>query len=212
MLKNNKPILNTGTIQSFKSAVQLYKSGKTRELNVGLGVLVNDMGMTCGANSCDVVNFLDRETFSLPEEYMEILKEEQVENSELDIFWEKHLKNRGSLIFRTKLVKMTTKVKEIDDAYWFITKDDDRLLLIRNKPGPAYGMPACPLIMGMYSLEQEKKGWTSSINFWYVGIDNYENIPNHFMIEKGIDIAQHLGSSLDVKNIYFTHDKVTANF
>ncbi len=212
MLKNNKPVLNTGTIASFKIAVQLYKLGKTRGLKVGLGILVNDFGMTCGANACYAVNFFDRKTFSLPKEYLKILEDEHIENSELNIFWEKQVKNRASLVFRTKLVKMTTQVKKIDDAYWLITKEGDRLLLIRNKPGLAYGMPACPLIMGMYALEQRKKGWISSINFWYVDIDNYENIPNHFMIEKGVDIAHHIGIDMNVKNIYFTHDKVIANF
>lgn len=212
MLKSGKPELNAGTIASFKIAAQLYTLGKTRGLKVGLGVLVNDFGMTCGANACYEINFFDKEAFSLPREYMKILEDKNIKNSELKIFWEKHLKNRGSLVFRTKLVKKSTQVKRIDDAYWFITKEGNRLLLIRNKPGTAYGMPACPLIMGMYSLEQRKKGWLSSLNFWYVDIDNYENIPNHFMIENGVEVAHLIGTDINIKNIYFTHDKVIANF
>jgi hypothetical protein len=148
----------------------------------------------------------------LPEIYKEILEQERVSVSEVDMYWEKHLRNKGMLFFRRKMVKQDKAVQKIDNAHWLVTKAGERLLLTRPSPASPNGIAACPLIMGANALEQEKRGWSKSINFWYVDIDNYENIPNHFMIEKGLEVAKHMKATIDVQNIYFTHDKVFANF
>jgi len=212
MLKDTKPTLNPGTVQSFKSAVNLYKRSKEKGIKAGLGILINDIGMTCDTNVCYIVNVFDKDTFELPEEYQAILREAGILASEVDFYWEKHLRNRAAKMFRGAFHK-DKSVKKIEKDHWLLTGKGERLLLTRNKPGGSpYGLPACPLIVAMYDFEQEKRGWLSSINFWYVGIDNQENIPNHFMVEKGLEVAKHFGAAIKVQNAYFTDEKVIANF
>jgi len=85
-------------------------------------------------------------------------------------------------------------------------------MLTRRALKDPYGTPACPLIMAAYAFEQEKKGYNSSLNFYYVDSDNFENIPNHFMIEKGYEVAKMFGTKIKVMNVYFTKDKIITNF
>ncbi|MEK9161031.1 MAG: hypothetical protein AAB440_03300 [Patescibacteria group bacterium] len=212
ILKNGVPELNAGTVESFISAVKLYQEGRDKGVRVGLGLLVNDIGMTCDTNVCYAVPAFNRDEFSLPEEYRSILAKHNVEISEVEMYWEKHLRNRGIQIFRRKMVNKDKAVKKAANAYWLDTEGGDRLLLTRFSLMSPYGIAACPLIMGANGVVQRERGWKTSVNFWYVDIDNYENIPNHFMVEKGAEVARHMGVDLESKNIYFTHDKVIANF
>ena len=86
------------------------------------------------------------------------------------------------------------------------------IVLTRDHPQDKYGTPACPLIMSAYAFEQKRKGYSASFNFYYVGQDNYLNVANHFVIEKGKFLAQQFGLDLDIKNVYLFKDSIMKNF
>lgn len=168
--------------------------------------------MTCDTNICYVFDKLDRKTFTLPVEYTRILQDAHIDVKELDIYWEKHLRNKSHVQFKRIVKKDKHDIKKKDGDYWLELENKEQLLLARKKAGTPYGIPACPLIIAGYLIEEEKRGWKSSINFYYADTDNYENVPNHFMVEKGTNVARYLGVNLQVQNIYFTHDKIITNF
>jgi hypothetical protein len=209
MLDGNKqPQLNPGTELSFQVAADVYHALPT-ENGAVLGLLFNNIGSTCGVGVC--YTGTETDIFTLPNEYADILQEHDLDAEDVHLYMEKHLRNRGKKEFN-KRVKKLEGVEEDEDGWWLREPSGQRFLLTRCSASDPYGTPACPLIMAAYILEQEREGFTSSLNYWYIDSDNFANIPNYFMIEKGYELAKLLGATMKVRNVYFTKDKVITNF
>lgn len=206
---NSLPQLNEGTITSFRQAAQLFASGRQRNLQVHLGLFVNDIGMTCeSTNHCSIIkpNF-SKDDFKLPEAYQAILREYDIPESQLQLFWEKQVRNRGSQLFK-QWKKQTDRLEKDEIGYWLLDPEVyGRILLCRRS-----GIPTCPLIVAAFICEQQRQGFTNSLNMHYIGLDNMGNISNHFVIEKGKRVAELLASNVAMKNVYFTDQNVLVNF
>ena len=200
-----KPILNPGTVNSFEVAVNLYVWAKNKGLkNIKLALLINDIGTTCSEKACVIGGklLIDRQSYRLPKEYLEILAEAQIKNSELLLMWERHLRNRAMLRFRRHYLRdFKNLIKLQDGSYWLVNKNI-RIILTRGAKQGTYGIPACPLIMASLTEEQGHIGATQSLNVWYIADDNRENIPNHFILEKGKTVASVFGISTKIINAY----------
>jgi hypothetical protein len=207
--------LNEGTYISFKAALQLYKLAKSQNKKVGIGILLNDIGQVCGVDACSINQMksaFSRNEFELPQRYKEILADEKVLEKEINIYWEKHMRNRGKKLFNKLKNSRKDITKKNGEYYLSDKKGYGDILLLRKMVMDKYGTPACPLIMAAYALEQEKRGFNASLNLYYIGNDNTSNIPNHIVIEKGKRVAEILGGKIDVKNIYMTADGVLKNY
>lgn len=201
---NPKSTINTGTLKSFKYAISLFKIAKKEKIKANIGLLINDMGAPCSDNTCKIEDFVfDKDKFSIPLKYRQILNNENISEKTLIVYWEKHMRNRG----KKEIVK---RIREgdpliIKDSRGFYLSDPEgygRIVLTRKREEDKYGTPACPLIMAGLNLEQNKR-FSCSINFYYIGNDNFDNIPNHFVIEKGIKVSKFLGADIEVNNIFF---------
>ncbi len=199
--------LNSGTIESFRYAVELYNVGLEKGMKVGLGVLINNIGQTCNQTACSILQNFDKSQFKLPEEYEEILDEFGLFKKDVEIFWEKHIRNRG----KKELIKHANKhpnIVQLEKDYWLSDSGSyGKIILTRGNASDKYGTPACPLIMGALAMEQEKEGYENSVSFYYIGNENQINIPNHFVIEKGSVVARRFGADIDVKNIFLMKKK-----
>ena len=209
MLRGDQKLgLNDGTKLSLQVATELFSKLVNKKKNIKLGMLINNIGSTCDLNICYTSS---SSKFIFPEEYTKMLKENNLELNDLLIFWEKHLRNRGKKEF-IKRVRKIDNIEENEEGWWLKEKTGKNFILTRRALKDPYGTPACPLIVAAYALEQERKGFKSSLNYWYVDSDNFENIPNHFMIEKGYEVAKMFDVKIKVMNVYFTKDKVITNF
>lgn len=203
--KSFRENLNEGTINSFKLAVSLYKIARSRKLESGLGILINDMGASCDESECDIRNLIfERESYKLPIQYLEILEQEDLSREMIKIFWEKHARNRGKKEFLKRLKKNNLDTFK-EEGGFFISDSGgfEKIILTRTRENDKYGVPACPLIIAGLNLEQNKIH-KSSINFYYIGNDNLINIPNYFVIEKGKRVSEIFGAGISINNIYFT--------
>ena len=202
--KNPEYNINIGTLDSFKYAISLFKIAKKEKIKASIGLLINDMGTLCSDKRCEIKVFsFNKNEFKIPLEYRQILDNENIPEENLIIYWEKHMRNRG----KKEIVK---RIRERDplvqkDSEGFYLDDPEgfgKIVLTRKREKDKYGAPACPLIMAGLNLEQDKR-FSSSINFYYIGSDNFANIPNHFVIEKGIKVSDYLGADIEVNNIFF---------
>jgi len=195
--------LNEGTINSLKFAIKLFKTARSKKMYTDLGILINDMGSSCGENSCSVNNFnFSRKDYVLPEKYLAILDSEDIPYKNIKIYWEKHIRNRGKkeLLKRVKQNDVNIR-KGPDGLYLNDPQQYGKIILTRKRNEDKYGVPACPLIMAGLNMEQNKR-YPSSINFYYIGDDNIENVPNFFVIEKGGRVSELFGADIIVKNFY----------
>jgi hypothetical protein len=197
--------LNEGTIKSFRLAALLYSHAKENKFSAGLGLLINDMGSACDENGCEPgkVSF-SRADYRLPEVYLKIMEEQKIPLSSIKIYWEKHIRNQS----KKELLKRFKKTPDIfifENTGLFISDNEKygKIILTRTSGKDKYGVPACPLIMSGLNLEQAKT-YKRSINFYYTGDDNIENIPNYFVIEKGKRVSELFSSEIEVNNIYFS--------
>lgn len=208
ILNNEIAEMNEGTAASFEHAVELYSSGKKKGYNVGLGILINDIGQTCNQSACTVLTPFSKSTFGFPGEYKKILEKYSIDLKEIVIFWEKHIRNRG----KKELMKIVGKrhdIEKVENDYWLNDRGGyGKIILTRGNTQDKYGTPACPLIMGALALEEEKNGYTSSVNFYYIGNDNQINIPNHFVIEKGKTVAKKFGATIEMNNIFLMRKRI----
>lgn len=206
--------MNEGTLESFSIAVSLYSKLKNVR-NVKLGILLNDIGQTCGSNSCSInsnSSTLDKNSFSLPSDYLLTLEKNNVGLSEIHIFWEKHIRNRGKKLFHRIKNNFQTKISTSNSDTYFTLSDGEQVILLRGNIADKYGTPACPLIMAAYAMEQSKISKTESFNIYYVNTENIENIPNHLVIEKGAQLASEIGCKLKIKNVYVTSTGILKNY
>ena len=213
--ESNQAVLNQGTIDSFRKAAELYKYGKDASYQVGLGILINDIGVTCDYYDVCSTGKRDfsRESFALPQQYQEIFTELGIEAEKVDIYWEKHMRNRGHKLLRREVRKGNQAIEDFNGDHWLADEEGyGRILLSSSREHDQYGNAACPLIMAAYALEKQRRGFNQSLNIYYVGNDNTRNIPNHFVIEKGKRVAEILGRDVQVRNVYFTEEKVLTNF
>jgi len=205
--------VNEGTVKSFEAAARIYAAGRDMYKNLGLGIFVNDIGATCTATSCSIKGSASIEEFELPAPYDNILHRLGVCRSDLRIISEKFTRNRGKRILKKEIKRGNPNILLRDEGYFFVCDDKSiDIQLTRINENDEVGTPACPLIMCAYSLEHIREGFKSSLNFYYAGEDNYENIPNYYVIEHGYKIAQALDGTADVKNIYIFEDAVLKNF
>ena len=205
--------VNEGTIKSFEAAAKLYAAGRGSYKGLGLGIFVNDIGATCSATSCSIKGSANIEEFELPTPYSDILHQLGICASELRIISEKFTRNRGKRILKKEIKKGNPNILLRDEGYFFVCDDRDiEIQLTRVNENDEVGTPACPLIMCAYSLEHIRDGFTSSLNFYYAGEDNYENVPNYHVIEHGYKMAQALDATAIVRNIYIFKDAVLKNF
>ena len=203
--KNNpESNINAGTLKSFEHAISLFKTAKKEKIKASIGLLVNDMGIPCSDNGCKIKDFsFNKNEFNIPLEYKQILNNEKISEETLIIYWEKHMRNKGKkeIVKRIRdgdpLIKKDIRGFYLDDPEGF-----GKIVLTRKSEEDKYGTPACPLIMAGLNLEQNKR-FSSSINFYYIGKDNFGNIPNHFVIEKGIKVSKFLGANIEVYNMFF---------
>jgi len=196
---------NNGTLKSFLFSIKLYKIAKSRNIKAEPGILINDMGVSCDEEGCILpeVKF-SRDEFTLPIQYLKILKKESVSPDSIKIYWEKHMRNRGKKELLKKMKKGVDR--HILNEYKGLFLNDPggygKIILTRPRVKDKYGTPACPLIMAGLNLEQSKE-YNSSINFYYIGNDNHANIPNYHVIEKGKRVAELFSSKIEVHNIFF---------
>ncbi len=202
-----KPCLNPGTLKSFILAVELYKIAATKGINADLGLLINDIGASayCEDDHSIGKTKLYRDNYNLPEEYSELLESNGINKESIRIFWEKKIRNKGKKIF-LKMFKAKNNNIEKNSKGYFINDNNGygKIVLTRESDKDKYGIPACPLIMASLNMIQDKY-YSSNINFYYIGDDNIENIPNYFVIEKGKRVSEILGSHIKVNNIYFNN-------
>ncbi|MCH9609846.1 MAG: hypothetical protein S4CHLAM45_02080 [Chlamydiales bacterium] len=215
VLTENSESLNEGTLNSFRLAVSTYSLGKKKYPNLALGILINDIGMVCSASECQIGKVLSRDTFIFPPEYLEILDQHEVKEKEVELFWEKHIRNRAKKQLHSQLSQNNPYIQYRDrEGYaYHCPKENIEILLTRYQKNDRRGTPACPLIMSAYSFEHKRLGFKSSLNFYYVGEDNYMNVANHFVIEKGRFLAsQFSNGELTIKNVYVFENKTLKNF
>ncbi len=203
--QDGKPVLNDGTLVSFSYSLRAYTLSRSRGIRTKLGILINDIGQVCSEEQCSIrTPSFDRKDFRFPEEYLRLLDEYGIPENDIFIFWEKFIRNRGKKELK-RAMRKSTAIRQDEGGYWL--DDEDRygkLVLTRSTPKDPYGTPACPLIMAALLKEQERMGCTSSVNFYYVGNDNFQNIPNHFVIEKGSRVGAMFDCPLSAHNIFFT--------
>lgn len=207
--------LNQGTIDSFKESVKMYATAKNKQWNVQLILLINNMGAVCDTkkNVCMIDPEELKSNFSLPKEYNQILKEFNISQGEVKIYWEKNLRNRGKKELLKKVKEEDKNIELKEGAYWFINPDDGRkITLSRPNPNDKYGIPACPLIMTAFADKIRKEGYETSLHFYYVDLENEDNIPNYFAIEKGRIVAESFYNDLNIMNIYLLKDRVVTSF
>ena len=205
--------INEGTVRSFKMAVTMFAENKQNYQNLGLGILVNDIGATCSETSCSVLSTIKLEHFELPEKYKDILEMLKVPMDDLKLISERHCRNRGKKVLSKELRKKNPNIVFNGDGYYYIDNDRDlEIQLTRINRFDEIGTPACPLIMCAFTLEHVRNGYNNSINFYYTGEDNIANIPNYYVIEKGYQVALNLNDSVNVKNIYIFEDNIMKNF
>lgn len=213
MMTNEGPNLNPGTLESFQRAVHLFCEGRKSHAHLGLGILINDMGAVCSGSSCTISAVPSRENISLPPEYLKILEEGGLGLKDLHIFWEKHLRNRGKKMLFGQLSKNNPSFSYDNGGYVYSSPQVKiPIILTRKSAHDKYGTPACPLIMCALAMEHQRQGFNSSFNFYYVGEDNYLNVANHFVIEKGRFLAEQMGNNLDIKNVYLFNDYMLKSF
>ncbi len=215
ILEDGSPNLNTGTIESFENAVEAYVQARGNDKQVGLGILVNNMGGVCDAKKqvCTIDPEKAKEIFSLPDEYKEILTNHNIDEQDVVVFWEKSLRNKGKKEMLKKIKEEYEHIELSEGAYWFVNPEDGRkITLSRPNPNDKYGIAACPLIMAAYAQQMKRRGFDSSLNFYYVDLANEDNIPNYFAIEKGRVVAEHFYSGTDIMNVYLLEDKVVTSF
>lgn len=201
---NFEPHLNEGTIRSFKAALELFSISRSQGLSTDIGLLINDMGSACDEDGCriDSLDF-SRDKYRLPRLYLELMHGYGIDRDDIRIYWEKHIRNRAKKEFLKLLKKGDNGIKKDLKGYYMEKKNPySRIILTRTQGRDKYGVPACSLIMGGLNFEQGKY-YDRSINFYYIGSDNIDNIPNYFVIDKAQHVARLLGSSIDVVNIYF---------
>ncbi len=205
MMTPQGPHLNAGTIQSFQQAAFYCAKAKKKYKNVGLGLLINDLGTVCSSAGCSVHGPIQGE-IALPTQYLEIMHEVGIAPSTLKIFREKHIRNRAKKLLHKELGR-NKNILYVEGGY--VYQEPARtaaIILTRQSCEDKYGIPACPLIMSAYSIEQQRLGFKSSINFYYVGKDNYLNVTNPYIIEKGSYLAESFGLKFKTKNIYLFDD------
>ena len=196
--------LNKGTVESFLLAVMLFTFAKKINLDVSLGLLINDMGSSCDEDVCRLKTLkFSREDYRLPDEYLNILESSGLNSRTVEIFWEKHVRNRG----KKELLKSIKGYKAglVKNTSGFFIKDPggyEKIVLTRTLGKDKYGTPACPLIMAGLNILQSAQ-YKKSINFYYTGNDNIDNIPNPYVIEKGRRVTELLGKKISVNNIFF---------
>ncbi len=217
LLTEDGSSINLGTIRSFREAANLYAAHKHIASNLALGILINDIGAVCGSasanSSCSLAPTTSKANFSLPVEYQNILSEYGLHIEELAIFWEKHMRNRGKKLLLKELAKQNQHIHSYQGGYIYSNPQEKiEILLTRASRHDPHGTPACPLIMGAYAIEAYQMGFSSSINFYYVNENNYKNVANHFVIEKGKYVALQFMSKLNIKNIYLFEDQILCNF
>jgi len=123
------------------------------------------------------------------------------------------LRNVGKKQLLKQLKAKNPDIKEKDGSYGLINPSDNRsIILSRTNPNDKYGIAACPLIMAALVEQMQKDGFTSSLNFYYVDVENEENIPNYFAIEKGRVVAKNFFPKSEVVNIYLLKDRVVSSF
>jgi hypothetical protein len=205
MIKGDgEPELNQGTVDSFRLAAELYKYAKENYQNIGIGILINDIGATCSSDSCSInqINF-SREDFTLPKQYLDILSELGIEEKDVKIYWEKTMRNRGHKLLKIEVKKNNQDIQVIKGDHYLIDKKGyGKIILTRGHENSVYGTAACPLIMAAYAMEQQRGGFTQSVNIYYANYDNIKNIPNQYVIDKGKRVAELLSIKIDVKNVY----------
>jgi len=215
ILEDGKPNLNEGTINSFEAAVKAYKKAKDRNLKVGLGTLINNMGGVCDTKKkvCVVNPEELKKHFELPDEYNKVLGKYSIKREEVKIYWEKSLRNRGKKELHKKIDAKEDYIEYKEGAYWFVNpKDGRRITLSRPNQNDKYGIPACPLIMAAFAYQKQKDGFNHSLNFYYIDLENEENIPNYFAIEKGRVVAEEFYDDVDIINVYLLNDRIVTSF
>ncbi len=205
--------INPGTIGSFHRAVELYALAKEEALNPTLGILINDIGAVCTASACSTTAVISKVNFVFPETYRAVLDEFGITQEELTIFWEKHIRNRAKKLLHKRIAAADPNLFYREGEYHYKNPQlNTDIILTRKIEKDKRGTPACPLIMSAYALEHNKMGFSSSFNFYYVGEDNYKNVANHFVIEKGAFLAKCFDLNTHVKNVYIFNDKIMKNF
>ena len=196
--------LNDGTVRSFLLASKLYRYAKDNKIEVGLGILINDMGSECNEEKCKLerINF-SRVNYQLPGVYRKIIEIEKIPMDSIKIYWEKQIRNKSKKDL-LKRFKKSSEIFNFETNGLFISDEEQygKIILTRTSGKDKYGVPACPLIMaGLYN--EQAKYYEKSINFYYIGNDNLENIPNYFVIEKGKRVSDLFGIGIKVNNVYF---------
>jgi len=208
--KDTIEFINPGTIMSFSYAIDLFLLAEEKGFKADLGILINDMGSSCVEEGCTAktVSF-SRQDYDLPAGLSGILKTKGLSEYPLQFFWEKHARNRGKkellkILHTSKNDNLRDSILKIGSDGFFIEDPEyfGRIILTRTRGRDKYGTPACPLIMSGLNMIQSLK-YERSINFYYIGEDNINNIPNHNAIEKGKRVTQLFESNIQVENLYF---------
>jgi hypothetical protein len=196
--------INRGTLYSFEAAVRLFKFARKKGLSSDIGLLINDMGSACDEDGCPIKPLsFSRDAFSLPDNYIDILNDNGLDQKEIIIYWEKHIRNKSKKAFLRKIKGKCQDIIKGREGYFLKAPGPYlKVILTRTLRKDKYGVPACPLIMGGL-LKVQSDTYDQSINYYYIGQDNHENIPNHFVLEKARPVGDFLGADIEMENIYF---------
>ena len=204
MIKEGQPLLNEGTIESFRRAVELHKKYFNNSV---LGVLINDMGVTCQRVACPIDGRLikiDKQNFSLPAEYIEILQKNGLQEENIQIFWEKHIRNRAKKFFRRKFKSKFPFILREKTYFYDHPRVDKEIPVSVVNEQDKYGTPTCALIMATFYKELERRGFRENFNFYYTGKDN-PNVPDPKILECGYFLADLTKQQIKVENFLFNN-------
>ena len=199
---NGEVNLNAGTIKSFENAVKFHKK---RIKNSVLGVLINDIGTVCGVDKCSIIDNgkFSRENFVLPSEYRDILEKNDLSKERVQIFWEKHIRNRASKFFRKKIKEGFSFIKEGGTYFYKHPRTEKNIPVSKINKLSKYGVPTCALIVSSFSKEIERRGFKENFNIYYTGKDNFLNIPNPEVLDCGMLLSDLTEQKIKVENILF---------
>lgn len=194
--------INKGTVVSFEKAAFEFKKYRNNSIDVNLGVFVNDIGAICSNNTCSISSPGELE---IPSKFDEVIDRYKIDREEVLLISEKYIRNRSKRIFhKLRKSEFSKDIVAKKEGYYLHIENNPEILLTRINDQDKYGTPACPLIMTAYSLENERMGFDESINYYYVGSDNLENIPSYLPIEKGRFFSKMISDKHETTNIYLT--------
>lgn len=184
-----KHLLNPESTLTFKAAVALFKKSKEDNKKVALAFLVGDLSFP--PEKRKKMN----EEFRLPPEYIKILKENKVDPSEVNLFFEANLRNKASRKIKSSIKK--NEAIEVGESYRMnFEKFGISCELSSENLDKSKRVPVCRMIIAQELLDKEFSGYNKALNF--CNADVYKCIGKFASVYQFL-----LRGKMEVINIYF---------